>query len=208
MLMAANTSTGTFLHKLSVAFQQIGQGDEVPTHSFAEACQAILPVFDNLGKVFAFPRKDMQQKQESLEKVAPQLSTLSAVIAADKKAGTVTVKGSPSRNLHRLLASISFIAMLLQNLGADPKCTLHKAAANAYSGSMAHMHNFVVRTAVKASMYTLPTREYFLSSIGETESSAKAHASVFVPQAKALIARIERMFGGVSMPRSDTTWTG
>ena len=40
------------------------------------------------------------------------------------------------------------------------------------------------------------------------EGSAKAHANVFVPQAKALVAKIERMFTGVSMPRSDSTWTG
>lgn len=206
--MAANGTTGTFLHKLSIAFKAVDTGNDVPTHGFAQACKAILPVFDNLGAVFSLTKSEFTAKQESLEKIAPQLSTLSAVIAADKKAGTVTVKGSPSRNLHRLLASISFIAMLLQNLGADPKCTLHTAAANAYSGSMAHMHNFVVRTAVKASMYTLPTREYFLKSIGETEASAKAHAGVFVPQAKALIAKVERLFGGVSMPRSDSTWTG
>lgn len=87
---------------------------------------------------------------------------------SDVQAGTVTVKGSPSRNLHRLLSSISFIALLLQNLGSDPKCTLHTAAANAYNASMSPMHNFVVRTAVKASMYTLPSREQFLASIGET----------------------------------------
>lgn len=34
---------------------------------------------------------------------------------------------------------------------------------------MANIHTFVVRTAVKAGMYTLPTRENFLKSIGETD---------------------------------------
>jgi Glycolipid transfer protein (GLTP) len=32
---------------------------------------------------------------------------------------------------------------------------------------MAGIHTFVVRTAVKAGMYTLPTRENFLKSLGE-----------------------------------------
>jgi Glycolipid transfer protein (GLTP) len=32
---------------------------------------------------------------------------------------------------------------------------------------MSHIHTFVVRTAVKAGMYTLPSRETFLKSLGE-----------------------------------------
>ena len=84
------------------------------------------------------------------------------------QAGTVTTKNSCSRNLHRLLSSISFISSLLQNLAADKACTLHTATASAYSSTMAPMHNFFVRTAVKGGMYTLPTRAGFLQSIGET----------------------------------------
>ena len=89
------------------------------------------------------------------------------------QAGTVTVKNSCSRNLHRLLSSISFISQLLQNLAADNACTLHSAAANAYGNTMAPVHNFFVRTAVKTSMYTLPTRAGFLQSIGETGESVQ-----------------------------------
>lgn len=62
------------------------------------------------------------------------------------QAGTVTVKNSPSRNLHRLLSSVSFIAALLQNLAADPKTSLHTAAASAYNNTMSPMHNFMVST--------------------------------------------------------------
>ena len=53
-------------------------------------------------------------------------------------------------------------------MSADSACTLHTAAANAYNGTMSPIHNFFVRTAVKTSMYTLPTRAGFLESIGET----------------------------------------
>ena len=94
------------------------------------------------------------------------------------QAGTVTVKNSCSRNLHRLLSSISFISQLLQNLAADNACTLHTAAANAYGNTMASVHNFFVRTAVKTSMYTLPTRAGFLQSIGETGDSAASHCKM------------------------------
>lgn len=38
--------------------------------------------------------------------------------------------------------------------------------------TMAHIHTFVVRTAVKAGMYTLPTRDNFLKSLGEAGARA------------------------------------
>lgn len=41
--------------------------------------------------------------------------------------------------------------------------------------TMANIHTFVVRTAVKAGMYTLPAREHFLKSIGEPECESSAH---------------------------------
>lgn len=40
--------------------------------------------------------------------------------------------------------------------------------------TMANFHTFVVRTAVKAGMYTLPTREAFLKSIGEPSCEPSA----------------------------------
>lgn len=32
---------------------------------------------------------------------------------------------------------------------------------------MAHIHTFIVRTAVKGGMYTLPSRDTFLQGLGE-----------------------------------------
>ena len=95
----------------------------------------------------------------------------------------MTVKNSCSRNLHRLLSSVSFISSLLQNLESSSSCTLHTAAANAYNGTMAQIHTFFVRTAVKTSMYTLPTRQGFLESIGETGQhlwhSGRPHCTLY-----------------------------
>ncbi len=46
--------------------------------------------------------------------------------------------------------------------------------------TMAHIHTFVVRTAVKAGMYTLPSREAFLQTLGaDGEGSGNAPDSSF-----------------------------
>ncbi|KAL0042833.1 hypothetical protein WJX79_001075 [Trebouxia sp. C0005] len=199
---------GIFLPGLARAFEGVDTRGDLSTLQFAKACEAILPVFDRLGQAFAFAKKDMVVKRESLEQASSRLPTLNAVVAADKKAGTVTTKNSCSRNLHRLLSSISFISSLLQNLAADKACTLHTATASAYSSTMAPMHNFFVRTAVKGGMYTLPTRAGFLQSIGETEESARVHSAKFISASNTIVQKAETLFAGTSMPKSDTTWTG
>ena len=43
-----------------------------------------------------------------------------------------------------------------------------QAASEAYDASLAPVHTYFVRTAVKASLYLLPDRATFLQSIGET----------------------------------------
>ena len=84
------------------------------------------------------------------------------------QAGKVTTKNSCARNLYRLLAGISFISKLLQNLAQDRNKPLRQAAAEAYDATLAAAHGMMVRMAVKGSMYMLPNRETFLASINET----------------------------------------
>ncbi len=43
-----------------------------------------------------------------------------------------------------------------------------QAASEAYDATLAPVHTYFVRTAVKASLYLLPDRATFLNSIGET----------------------------------------
>lgn len=88
------------------------------------------------------------------------------------QAGKLTTKNSCARNLFRLLSGVSFISMLLQNLASDRNKPLRQAAGEAYDATLASAHGFMVRTAVKGSMYMLPTRETFLASIHETGTSS------------------------------------
>ncbi|KAK9824662.1 hypothetical protein WJX72_012151 [[Myrmecia] bisecta] len=205
MAGAVNGAQGVFLPQLTAAFKSIDPTHTISTEEFANACERILPIFDHLGTVFGFARSELATKRESIKSVAPRLKTLDEVVAADVKANTVTVKNSASRNLHRLVSAIGFIQTLLANLASDPSVTLRGAASDAYNATMAPIHSYLVRKAVQASMFTLPSRDHFLQSIGETEITAKQHAEEFNPVANTIIARVEKLYP-VKMPRSDTQW--
>ena len=74
---------------------------------------------------------------------------------------------------------------------------------DAYDATLGLLHAWVVRAGIKTGMLGLPSREHFLKSIGETEESAKEHAVNFTTAADAIVASIEKLYDGVTMPRSD-----
>jgi hypothetical protein len=117
--------------------------------------------------------------------------------------GSITVKNSPARNLHRLLGTLAFISAIFKGLEAGK--SLKDAVSDAYDQTLAKLHSWVVRTGVKTGMLGLPSREHFFQSIGETDASAAEHARGFTVAADALVAAIEKLYKGVEMPRSDFT---
>mmetsp|Transcript_11756 Transcript_11756/g.35265 ORF Transcript_11756/g.35265 Transcript_11756/m.35265 type:complete len:215 (-) Transcript_11756:489-1133(-) len=199
----------TFLPRLTESFATLQQSPTIQTEGFCQAMALILPVFDQLGVFFQFAKTEMSGKVESLRQVTESQPTLDAVVQKCVQEKSVTTKGSTARNLHRLVSAVDFIKILMANLAKDPKMTLHNACYDAYNRTMANIHTFVVRTAVKAGMYTLPAREHFLKSIGEPEYMvAKEHAQSFVGVAEALSGNVLALFAGTAMPRSDSTFTG
>ena len=50
-----------------------------------------------------------------------------------------------------------------------------QAASESYDATLAPVHTYFVRTAVKASLYLLPDRATFLRSIGETGAASPPH---------------------------------
>ena len=150
--------------------------------------------------------------------------------ARTPQAGTVTKKNSCSRNLFRLCHGVLFISELLKYMYKDQQMTLKTACGEAYTNTLASAHSYMVKTAVRTSMYMLPTREHFLKSIHETgkrlcvcgaaccscvrtlsklhlaESSAEESASKFIPTSEHLVKKVMMLFEGTSMPVSDTKW--
>lgn len=63
----------------------------------------------------------------------------------------------------------------------------------------------MVRTAVWAGLYALPTKEAFMRSINEDFDSAQEHAQEFIRVSDGLVIEVEQMFP-IAMPASDVSF--
>ncbi|KAJ9531530.1 hypothetical protein QJQ45_015004 [Haematococcus lacustris] len=203
--MAAEDSA-RFLPALVLAMQQVHQeGQDISTRSFALLMEHILGIFDYLGAVLHFAKADMITKSNSLKQVAVQLPLLRDVVQEDSRRGTVTVKDSCARNMHRLVCVVTFMRVLLEQFARSPSVTVKEAATAAYEQALAPIHTYVIRTAVWAGMYVLPSREHFMHQLGETEQSARQSALAFLACSKDVEQRVLRLFAGINMPASTPT---
>jgi hypothetical protein len=218
---------------------QLEQG--VQTGALAQLVDHITIVFDHLGPVLHFAKAEMHSKCETLKAKAKACPMLADIVAADRKAGTLAVKNSAARNLHRLTTVIMFMRKLLEKLLLDQACSLkvggldacmawrwlegahphgatpsplslplssQDATSHAYEHSLAPIHPYVVRTAVWAGMYVLPTREAFMQSLGESEASARPYAEEYVAGAAKIEQVILALYGCNEMPASEAVPAG
>lgn len=95
---------------------------------------------------------------------------------------------------------------IFDHLIHDNDMLLRVAVAQAYDVTLGPIHYWAVRTAVKAGLYSLPTRECFFQAIGETVDSGCSGGRDLVKVAKPLVQRLHRIFEGVEMPCSDVKW--
>jgi hypothetical protein len=129
------------------------------------------------------------------------------MVSADVAAGVSQQRGSTARNLHRVGLALAFLADLLSRLASDAGASLRAAAGAAYAGTLATCHTSILRAGVKAALYLLPDRAAFLASLGEDEAGAAGAADRLVPALRAVVARVERLYGGApAMPVSEVKW--
>lgn len=206
---------------LAVSLRQTSKSaPNISTEDFVACCDKILPFFDHLGPVFFVARSEFQGKLDTIKQQVPTKPSLRDVVAADKAANTATVKNSTTRNLHRLTSAIRFIQLLFERLVSASKqegdsadaaaaLTLREAASSAYEEALAPIHTTIVRGVVRAGMMTLPSREHFLASIGETEETALPRAEEVVAACVAVHNSVMQLFDGIVMPASNVWfWPG
>jgi hypothetical protein len=196
-----------FLPAIAAALADVqSEGENISTLSMVKLFEKILMVFDHLGPVLHFAKQDMYSKCESLKQAAANHATLKQLVEADKAAGVVTKKNSCGRNLHRLNAVLCFMRLLLSKLLEDVNISIKDAASFAYDQALSPIHPYVVRTAVWAGMYVLPSRQVFMTSIGETEESALEPSTTFTTGSPAVEAAILALYDE-PMPASDVAPT-
>lgn len=204
---------------LAVSLRQTSKSaPDISTQDFASCCEQMLPFFDHLGPVFHVARSEFQGKLETLKHQAGSKPLLKDVVAADKAAKVATVKNSATRNLHRLASAIRFIQLLFERLvsskqseeaGAAAEVTLREAASSAYEEALAPIHTMIVRGVVRAGMLTLPSREHFMVSIGETEETALPRAQEVIAACINVHRSVMQLFDDIDMPASNVwAWPG
>lgn len=184
-----------FLPALTEAAKKVAaQGGSIDTLDFTNLCDTMIMVFDYLGTVFYFAKTEMQGKTDSLKEAAKQHAKLNDIVVADRAAGKVTTKNSCARNLHRLMSALDFVTILLEKLVDNPTVTVGAATSAAYDATLAEIHTMIVRTAIRAGLWALPSRDAFISSIGETEETAKPHATVFIENSRQIAKNIAAFY--------------
>lgn len=161
---------------------------------------------DHLGPVFSVARHEFLTKLQSLKAARPTdpaTTTLADVVAADTAAGVATAKGSATRCLHRLLSAILFVKILLGRLAASRAAPLREAASDAYEAALAPFHTYLIKTVVRGGLLTLPSREHFLSALGETEDSARPRCEEVAQSCSAVVVSVSRLLSGIDFPVSD-----
>ena len=169
--------------------RELAESGSIDLAAYVEALKLIPTMFDYLGSVFGFAKKDLDEKIkhllgycESRKEGSPV--TVKGSIVADFDAGVHLAGRNPdaiARPLHRVSNSLKFLNLLLQDLlreGNDDH--LRVSAQKAFKGSIEYYLAWPVKKAVAAGLYLLPSREAFLKRIGETEETAREPASKLV----------------------------
>mmetsp|Transcript_19975 Transcript_19975/g.35938 ORF Transcript_19975/g.35938 Transcript_19975/m.35938 type:complete len:211 (+) Transcript_19975:130-762(+) len=192
-----------FTNLLSSLNELIESGEPFRTESFTKLCDSIIDIFDHLGIMLSFAKHEMSHKNNSLKKASGQFKTLIEIVEEDKRTGNIVVKNSSGRNLHRLILVVSFIRKTFIYLLESPDTLLKSAVYKSYGETLGTIHTYPVRTAVWAGLFSLPYRETFINSIGETPDSAKDAAQRFVVLCEPVVARISSLFDETQIPTSD-----
>eukprot|EP00270_Netrium_digitus_P005066 TRINITY_DN1658_c0_g1_i3.p1 TRINITY_DN1658_c0_g1~~TRINITY_DN1658_c0_g1_i3.p1 ORF type:complete len:209 (+),score=34.15 TRINITY_DN1658_c0_g1_i3:44-628(+) len=162
------------LKQMAIAFKQLVDSREstaveadINVASFASACDYIGTFFGFLGVAFSFGGKDFTEKVQTIKDVAPKFSTLSGMVDADVKDGTVRTVNYPTRNLLRLKRGLDLIHRLFKSLLEDSSQPLRTCAWSAYEGVFAKHHGWAIQQAISAGTLLLPSKHYFLTSLKE-----------------------------------------
>ncbi|XP_050370137.1 accelerated cell death 11 [Argentina anserina] len=187
------------LRKIAEAFEELeaavnSQTGEVEVARFSKACALVSPLFGCLGIAFKFAEMDYVAKVHDLAEASKSISTLHVLLEKDMEAGCVRKAGSHSRNLLRVKRGIDMVKVLFEQIIVTKGNSLKDPASKAYQQVFAPHHGWIIRKAVAAGMYALPTKAQLLNKLNEDETSAKAQMQNYVAASAPLILYIDKLF--------------
>ncbi|KAL0011818.1 hypothetical protein SO802_006926 [Lithocarpus litseifolius] len=188
------------LRQISEAFRELEATvnsqtpDDVKVASFSRACSLISPLFGCLGIAFKFAEMDYVAKVNDLVEASKSIGTLQAMVERDVQANTVKKGGSHTRNLLRVKRGIDMVKVLFEQILVTEGNSLRDPASKAYAQVFAPHHGRVIRTAVAAGMYALPTKAQLLQKLNEDEPSARIQMQSYITASAPVILYINKLF--------------
>ncbi|CAB4276548.1 unnamed protein product [Prunus armeniaca] len=205
------------LRKISQAFKELeaavnSQTAEIEVAPFSSACSLVSPLFGCLGIAFKFAEIDYVAKVHDLAEASKSISTLPVLLDRDIEGDSVRKAGSHSRNLLRVKRGLDMVRVLFEQIIVTKGNSLKDAASKAYAQVFAPHHGWVIRKAVAAGMYALPTKEQLLHKLNEdvisdqlyelhiaftlfiSENSASVQMQNYIAASTPLILYIDKLF--------------
>ncbi|XP_073046779.1 accelerated cell death 11 [Primulina eburnea] len=200
----ANEDGAKPLKKMAEAFEELasilntadpdGEEARIELGTFSRACSLVSPLFRCLGIAFKFAELDYVAKVEDLSEASKSISTLPVMMAGDIEANCVRIAGSHTRNLLRVKRGIDMVKVLFEQIIVTEGNSLKDPASKAYAQVFAPYHGWMIRKAVAAGMYALPTKVQLLKKLNEDETSASIQMKSYVASVAPVISYIDQLF--------------
>uniref|UniRef100_A0A8R1DGU0 GLTP domain-containing protein n=1 Tax=Caenorhabditis japonica TaxID=281687 RepID=A0A8R1DGU0_CAEJA len=159
------------MKKLSEANDDEPVIEDVELPVFVDVYEELCKFIGMLGKIFEFVEKDVREKIDLLRELHTanpdgyqSVLKMVAVEKADvlphknKESGAIAVL-----HLNRALEFI--VEFMYAAVAATNEDSIAKVCKDCYDGTLAKHHPWLIRTAVKVAVYTLPSREKMLEYI-------------------------------------------
>lgn len=178
----------------SIASQSGEEAQQIEVGAFSSACSHVSPLFACLGIAFKFAELDYVAKVEDLADASKSVATLREMIDLDIEGNCVRNAGSHTRNLLRVKRGVDMVKVLFDHILASGENSLMGPASKAYKQVFFPHHGWLIRKAVAAGMYALPTKAQLLKKLNEDEASATMYMRSYIASAAPVIEYVDSLF--------------
>ncbi|KAI6154374.1 glycolipid transfer protein domain-containing protein [Pisolithus thermaeus] len=144
--------------------------DGVETHSFLEASDGLVKLFDLLGSgVFAFVQADIRGNIGVGVRSRYQNASASSITLENLVRSETSTEQHPHATgcLVRLTRGLMFLCKALQHMQNEPSSELHVCFKHSYDEVLRRHHSFVVRSLAAVAVRAVPYRRDFIARISQ-----------------------------------------
>ncbi|EFP03250.1 hypothetical protein GCK72_001691 [Caenorhabditis remanei] len=175
--------------------------EDVELLTFVEVYEELCKFIKMLGKIFEFVEKDVREKIDLLKELHESnpegYKTVITMVHSEKPIDKKEKESGAIAILHLNRALEFIVEFMYAAVAASNEDSIPKICKECYDGTLAKHHPWIIRTAVKVAVYTLPSRERMLEYIrgsAPDESMIRGHIDDVVQHGKLVHARINTIY--------------